>query len=150
MDDVTKWLKTGLFLPKFMRDFHDQKDLFKALNAVQDRTEEDDASRRVNWATAHVYTIDIFLWMMARHGYTLQKTRKPLAFEPIEDWLEREKDAADKQSMNTLEKLLASPSAGAEGEYYLPADRRKGALDKDGQFNWMPIDEAPRNGDYLP
>lgn len=106
MSDVTAWLKSGEYLPKFLRDFHDQKDLFKALDAVQSRTAEDDKSRRVNWLAAHVYTIDVFLWMMARHGYTLQKTRKPMQFEPMEDWLYREKEASRGRSAEMLKALL--------------------------------------------
>lgn len=29
---MEKWLESGNYLPKFMRDFHDQKDLFKSMH----------------------------------------------------------------------------------------------------------------------
>ncbi|HBE9089627.1 TPA: hypothetical protein KNG84_001649, partial [Serratia fonticola] len=29
---LAKWLKSGEYLPAFMRDFHDQKDIFKAMH----------------------------------------------------------------------------------------------------------------------
>jgi hypothetical protein len=67
------WLKSGQHLPEFMRDFHDQKDLFRAIHSrykLQD----------LDWITAHVYTIDKFLWFMAQHGYTLQQSRKNVEF----------------------------------------------------------------------
>lgn len=84
---VTAWLKSGEYLPPFMRDFHDQKDVFKALDdVVQNRRETDSYTRDLSWVTAQVYTVDVFLWMMARHGYTLQKTRKRLTFRDICDW----------------------------------------------------------------
>lgn len=64
-------LSTGKHLPAFMRDFHDQKDLFKAI----DGTFEQASGHEINWVDAHIYTIDTFLWFMAAHGYTLQKQR---------------------------------------------------------------------------
>lgn len=76
---VTGWLRSGGYLPDFMRDFHDQKDLFKALDEVKQRSIEKRGGsymRDLSWTDAHIYTVDIFLWMMARHGYTLQRSRK--------------------------------------------------------------------------
>lgn len=32
--NIQHWRESGLYLPEFMRDFHDQKDLFKALQDV--------------------------------------------------------------------------------------------------------------------
>jgi hypothetical protein len=71
MSDFKKWRESGRHLPSFMRDFHDQKDIFKAmLNYFYD------AERMpVTWQDGHVFTVDWFLWFMAAHGYTLQKSR---------------------------------------------------------------------------
>lgn len=71
---MEQWLKSGEYLPPVMRDFHDQKDLFKAISEIINTPEGPAAS--VSWVAAHCYVIDIFLWFMARRGYTLQKTRK--------------------------------------------------------------------------
>ncbi|AHK11168.1 hypothetical protein S14_56 [Shewanella sp. phage 1/4] len=70
------WRKEGKHLPHFMRDFHDQKDLFKAMTVYFDNSDE----CPVNWVDGHVYTIDWFLWFMAAHGYTLQKNRSAVEF----------------------------------------------------------------------
>jgi hypothetical protein len=80
---LTQWLKDGKHLPEFMRDFHDQKRIFKRLDEVR----ENDATHRrediPNWISAHIYVIDFFLWYMGRRGYTLQKSRAKHEFTDI-------------------------------------------------------------------
>lgn len=71
--DVDAWLKSAEYLPDVMRDFHDQKDLFKAIHEI---ISENDGTKAISWRDAHIYTIDVFLWFMARRGYTLQRTRR--------------------------------------------------------------------------
>jgi hypothetical protein len=85
------WLKSGKYLPEFMRDFHDQKLLFKWIGHIIDKGRADPAKRLADmpsWVDAHIYTIDFFLWYMAKCGYTLQKTRTKLEFYNIEATLE--------------------------------------------------------------
>lgn len=65
-----KWRQNGNHLPKFMRDWHDQKYLFKAI--VSSFGNHEDCS--INFMVAHTFTIDWFLWFMAIHGYKLTKT----------------------------------------------------------------------------
>jgi len=69
--EMKAWLKAGKHLPSFMRDFHDQKDLFKTVGGY----DRDDPYPDISWIDGHTYTIDRFLWWMAAHGYTLQKCR---------------------------------------------------------------------------
>jgi hypothetical protein len=83
-DTITAWLKTGKYLPKFMRDFHDQKDLFKAMHTIIVDINKGDL-KDISWVAGHIYVIDVFLWFMARRGYTLQKTRTTLPFRDIEE-----------------------------------------------------------------
>ncbi len=65
-----------------MRDFHDQKLLFKFLDKIVDNAKRKEDHRNYlrdnlpDWISAHVYVVDFFLWTMARHGYTLQKSRR--------------------------------------------------------------------------
>lgn len=59
------------YLPDEIKDFHDQKDLFKEIfrtYGVEDRYD-------ITWVDAHCFVIDTFLWHMARKGYKLQKIR---------------------------------------------------------------------------
>ncbi len=76
--DLVEWLKSGEHLPSFLRDFHDQKDLFKRVEEMVSRRPIPNGD---SWIGRHVYVIDYFLWFMARHGYTLQKSRQPIEFE---------------------------------------------------------------------
>lgn len=67
------WLEKQLHIPSFMRDFHQAKDLFKAIASWKKDDPKD--SYYVPWTNAQVYVIDTFLRFMALHGYTLQKSR---------------------------------------------------------------------------
>ncbi len=88
--DLVEWLKSGGYLPSVLRDFHDQKDIFKRVEEMVNRRPIPNSD---SWVGRHIYVIDYFLWFMARHGYTLQKTRQPVEFEDIgkqmEEWREK-------------------------------------------------------------
>jgi len=80
---MDEWLKNGKYLPEEIRDFHDQKDLFKGIH--ENVKMEDSYTKDITWAAGHCYVIDIFLWFMAKRGYTLQKSRKNLKFRSLSD-----------------------------------------------------------------
>lgn len=86
MSDLSKWLESGEYLPAFMRDFHDQKDVFKAMHHVITNADENGNPR-----DGHIYVVDTFLWYMARCGYTLQKSRKDVDFKDMDVDIERMK-----------------------------------------------------------
>lgn len=76
---LREWFGNQLYLPDFMRDFHDQKDLFKYL-------QHRNPNQKISWVDAQIYVIDIFLRTMAKHGYTLQRTRlRGISFTHIQD-----------------------------------------------------------------
>lgn len=104
-DQTTAWLRSGEYLPAFMRDFHDQKDVFKACDEVMQRSIAKNGGaymRDLSWVDAHVYTVDIFLWMMARHGYTLQRSRKRLPFADLFAWISGAKRERDREMAKGL------------------------------------------------
>ena len=86
MRTMGKWLSEGLHLPGFLRDFHDQKDVFKwiwrKLEGRKTKSEEMYLAG-MTWTGAHVFVIDHFLWWMAMHGYTLQRSRSR---DDFADW----------------------------------------------------------------
>ena len=86
MDNLSKWLQSGEYLPVFMRDFHNQKDVFKAMHHVITNANENGNPR-----DGHIYVVDTFLWYMARCGYTLQKSRKDVDFKDMDVDIERMK-----------------------------------------------------------
>mgnify|MGYP003432310755 CR=1 FL=1 len=79
--EIKKYLETGKHLPVFLRDFHDQKDLFKFMHHLYKDNLK--AEEKPNWVQGQIYTIDWFLWFIASHGYTLQKSRKKIRFYKI-------------------------------------------------------------------
>lgn len=78
---LERWMKRGGYLPEFMRDFHDQKDVFKALFEFINANE---TANKIGWVDAQIFTVDVFLWFMALRGYTLQRSRKDLPFRDIQ------------------------------------------------------------------
>jgi len=77
---LAEWLKSGGYLPAPLRDFHDQKDVFKTLwRGTAKRLEADESARmylgKLDWVAAQIFTIDHFLHFMAAHGWTLQRSR---------------------------------------------------------------------------
>lgn len=84
MDQTTKWLKSLQYLPPALRDFHDQKDIFKAMHEIID-VQRHEYARSVDWVAGHCYVVDIFLWFMARRGYTLQRSRARIPFRDLHE-----------------------------------------------------------------
>lgn len=74
-----EYVESGEHLPHFMRDFHDQKELFKSIHEAY-RLEP---TSMPNWTQAHIYTVDWFLWYMGQRGYTLQKSRAKVKFKKL-------------------------------------------------------------------
>lgn len=101
MSKLEQWLNDGKHLPDFMRDFHDQKEVFKVMHAVQDVPEGFGPS--VSWRDGHIYVIDRFLWYMARRGYALQKSRAKQEFLPFAKW-------ADVRGPSVLDLLPTPPT----------------------------------------
>lgn len=79
--------KPDWYLPRFLKDFHDQKTVFKAINGIITDEDRQDYYKEYNWIMAHCYTIDKFLPWMAQHGYTLQKNRKKTKFKSLKSTL---------------------------------------------------------------
>lgn len=78
------WLKSGKYLPECLRDFHDQKDIFKAIHQTINVAGHG-YIKDVDWIKGQCYVIDIFLWWMAKRGYTLQRTRTKGEFRDLWD-----------------------------------------------------------------
>lgn len=97
MAAINKWLSQGDYLPKPLRDFHKQKKVFKMIDELMSRRVANYKCDHgfeppevvVNWVAGHIYVIDVFLWFMAKHGYTLQKMRSrkdsPLEFSDLSE-----------------------------------------------------------------
>ena len=78
-------------LPDFMKDFHDQKDLFKTIYEWGLKNEHFKDLPN-SWADNHVFVIDYFLWFMSIHGYKLQRIKSDIAFCDIHATIEQYKN----------------------------------------------------------
>ncbi len=90
-----------------MRDFHDQKDLFKSVLMWAENSE----SHKISWVDAQCYVIDVFLQYMALHGYILKKseTKEPICdiHETIKTHRNRRTEAFNNMLMNDTNKEKA-------------------------------------------
>lgn len=103
------FVKTVAYLPDIMRDFHDQKDIFKAIHETTN-VEKHEYAGAVSWVVGQCYVVDIFLWWMAQRGYTLQRSRSRVDFRDLRDDL-----TAARARRDALVASLLEPSK-AEGE----------------------------------
>jgi len=94
---LSAWLKRGDHLPAPLKDFDGQTKVFRCLGALMQKRVAKYQSEHcgmappeavVNATVGQIYVIDCFLWFMAKHGYTLQKTRLPAATRPEFDDLQ--------------------------------------------------------------
>lgn len=102
---LREYLTNSKHLPAFMRDFHDQKTLFKRLGEMNE-SRKDKYTENVSWISAQVYTIDVFLWYMACHGYTLQKSRKRVPFYDLENDLNMFEKRQKEEAVSMLKKAV--------------------------------------------
>lgn len=95
-NQLRQWRDDQKHLPEFMRDFHNCKRLFRGISEYI-VCDDDHPANQVNWRQAHCYTIDVFLWFMAQHGFTLQRSRARQKFDDLDallDELEKERRQA--------------------------------------------------------
>lgn len=110
--NLQEYLKSGKYLPDFLRDFHDQKAFFKRLDEIRSKR-NDRYTENVNWISGQVYTIDIFLWFMACHGYTLQKSRKKVPFYDIDHDLSEFDKRQRELSANMIKQIFEQKNANS-------------------------------------
>jgi hypothetical protein len=104
--DLKTWLRAGRYLPRFMRDFHDQKDVFKCIAPMLENYKDSApdyhrAIKAMSWCDLQMVVIDVFLWWMAQHGYTLQKSYAKMPFKSIED-ANAARQSAETESLRAL------------------------------------------------
>jgi len=126
-EDVVRFLKKQQFLPMELRDFHAQKDLFKAMHDYYAKgfaklVEEKSNHTMPNWTDGMVYALDFLLYFLAAHGYTLQRSRLPLPFASLQATIDvhREKQAnvfkefMDRRRQEREQANAAAPAVEAE------------------------------------
>lgn len=74
---ILHWIARGDHLPECMRDFHDQKELFQAIDQECPNPADMPDSYKVDWMAGSCYVIDRFLRFMAGHGWALRRVLTP-------------------------------------------------------------------------
>lgn len=109
--NVDDFLNSGEYLPEPLRDFHDQKEVFKAMHEI---VREDPMAivKRPDWITGQCYVIDVFLWFMARRGWTLQRTRRKGNFRDLDADVRVRTENREAASASILANALSGQKAG--------------------------------------
>lgn len=94
--EVIDWMKRGVYLPDFLKDFHDAKDFFAPFFSVVDDKDQ------LNWIAVHCYIVDNFLWFLARFGYCVQRSNKRFEFESLDDFINDEKERRTQSFIDML------------------------------------------------
>ena len=120
---LSDWLRSGSHLPKVLRDFHDQKHLFKCLDEAISRQQQAiknieswEPSSMPNWMTCHIYTVDYFLWFMARHGYVLRRVGLSRANRPQFDSLSTTLEEFRDKELEELRDFIEQERPAEKGE----------------------------------
>lgn len=106
------YVRDGGHLPSIMRDFHDQKEIFKSAWEWFTDSGKDPPPMGISWMAGHVFTVDCFLKFMAAHGWTMQRSRADVEFADIQETI---KDRRDREAA-LLRSVLTAPSRANEGE----------------------------------
>jgi hypothetical protein len=108
-DQMRAWIDKHKHLPSFMRDYHDQKDIFKTFGNGKSPNPMDE---EINWIDGHCYTVDKFPWLMAFHGYTLQKSRAKLPFQDLDKAIKERRD----KEMEAIGQMIKNDKKKREAE----------------------------------
>jgi hypothetical protein len=92
MISADSYVKSGAHLPAPLRDFHDAKDVFRTMHERMD-VRSNECAREVTWVRGQCYVIDLFLWFMAKRGWTLQRSRAKVEFLDLAADIKAVKDA---------------------------------------------------------
>lgn len=99
------FLESSKHLPPFLRDFHDQKDVFKTLWCNMNLSKFSKEVRELGWINFHIIIIDIFLWWMAKRGWTLQRSRQKIEFLDISEDIKSFKNEQSEELKRYLEEI---------------------------------------------
>lgn len=97
-----EFVKSGAYLPDCMSDFHDAKSLFKLIHSKVKIDPKDQYIGNINWVSGQCYVVDVFLWFMAKRGYTLQRCRKNVSFVDLSSELAEQRN----QMVNAVKAML--------------------------------------------
>lgn len=98
---LEQWREDKKHLPEFLKDFHDQKDFFKYLHEAL-RLHDHELLKDVSWIQNHVYTMDMLLFVLARYGWTLQRSRAHQNFDDLDSKIKEMNDYKSQQFNNLL------------------------------------------------
>ena len=71
-----KQIEKALYLPKDLRDFHNQKEFFKIIQDRFNRWNKKVPSQNIknlSWVDLHILATDFILFQLAQEGYVLKK-----------------------------------------------------------------------------
>lgn len=112
---LEEFMSENNYLPPFMQDLHDIKNIFKAIedSIITNRRKSDNplfsnSEGNITWCQGLIYTTEIFLYFMAHHGYTLQKSKRNLPFYELEDTINEWKKINEEKYLSSINEQINS------------------------------------------
>ena len=70
---IEHYKKELKYLPEYLRDFHNQKDLFKMIHGwYNPNYKETELLNKITFRDGQIFIIDFVLWCLVRYGYKIQ------------------------------------------------------------------------------
>jgi hypothetical protein len=101
------YVQSGAYLPMPLRDFHDAKAVFKTMHECV-AVEKNEYAKHITWVAGQCYVIDIFLWFMAKRGWTLQRSRADVEFLDLDADIKAAEDERTEQFKTMLSEFRAN------------------------------------------
>jgi hypothetical protein len=95
-----QFVESSEHLPAPIQDFHDAKDVFKTMWAQFSLEKFPPAIKNFGWINCQILVIDIFLWWMAKRGWTLQRSRAKVNFLDLDKDIEEYQRKEDEETRN--------------------------------------------------
>lgn len=120
-----KWRDAKRHLPAFLKTYEGQKLFFEMVHEITRVPEDDQAGLRktlsVDVPQAHCYVIDRLLWCLARHGWTLQRSRANVQFDSLDAHLAWTEEHLMERRKRFYGAILGTGAAASEPEAPVPS-----------------------------
>lgn len=107
-------LESGGYIPSEFRDFHELKDLFKAIGP-RDLSTHPQIPDEINFRRGMIYVVDHFLHFMAIHGYELRKVEDGIPRKDLQEAIQASNEARLEKFRDETERRLSSSPGLGEG-----------------------------------
>ncbi len=108
--NIEYYRKELKYLPDFIKDFHNQKDLFKIIHGwYNPHSIENELLKKITFRDGQIFIIDYVLWCLSKYGFKIQrnnieKSKFNSYFEQLNNWQKTKSETEISALTNLLKK----------------------------------------------